>query len=198
MRGFSILWLLLYTKTGRVILGILITYVIASILGWWTVPVVSGLIGAFLLYMYYDMNPQKPKQKKKKGEETSTNGFKMELVVGIGLLVFALLFSLFLLFHVYWDKLKYREPFYQEMLNEEDEVVVPDTSTYVPDTIVVFEDEKPKVKHGKSNGMKSSSSSSYSSSDYDNMRGWDPASEDDSHDNGMSRYMENNDEEGWD
>ena len=34
--------------------------------------------------------------------------------------------------------------------------------------------------------------------DDDNMRGWDPASEDDSNDNGMSRYMENNDEEGWD
>ena len=33
---------------------------------------------------------------------------------------------------------------------------------------------------------------------YDNMRGFDPASEDDLDDNGMSRYMENNDEEGWD
>ncbi|MBO7537659.1 MAG: hypothetical protein J6T44_00085 [Prevotella sp.] len=33
---------------------------------------------------------------------------------------------------------------------------------------------------------------------YDNMRGFDPASEDDMDDNGMSRYMENNDEEGWD
>ena len=32
----------------------------------------------------------------------------------------------------------------------------------------------------------------------DNMRGFDPASEDDTDDNGMSRYMENNDEEGWD
>jgi hypothetical protein len=32
----------------------------------------------------------------------------------------------------------------------------------------------------------------------DNMRGWDPASEDDSHDNGMSRWSENNDERGWD
>ena len=31
-----------------------------------------------------------------------------------------------------------------------------------------------------------------------NMRGFDPASEDDMDDNGMSRYMENNDEEGWD
>lgn len=32
----------------------------------------------------------------------------------------------------------------------------------------------------------------------DNMCGWDPASEDDSHDNGMSRWSENNDERGWD
>ena len=48
-----------------------------------------------------------------------------------------------------------------------------------------------------------SSTGSYSSSydndeEYDNMRGFDPASEDDMEDNGMSRYMENNDEEGWD
>lgn len=33
---------------------------------------------------------------------------------------------------------------------------------------------------------------------FDNMRGFDPAFEDDMPDNGMSRYMENNDEEGWD
>ena len=32
----------------------------------------------------------------------------------------------------------------------------------------------------------------------DNMRGFDPASEDDMDDNGMSRYMENNDDKGWD
>jgi hypothetical protein len=44
--------------------------------------------------------------------------------------------------------------------------------------------------------MRSSSRSNVE--DYDNMRGWDPASEDDMDDNGMSRYMENNDEEGWD
>lgn len=30
------------------------------------------------------------------------------------------------------------------------------------------------------------------------MRGFDPASEDDMDDNGMSRYMEANDDEGWD
>lgn len=32
----------------------------------------------------------------------------------------------------------------------------------------------------------------------DNLRGFDPASEDDMPDNGMRRYMENDDEEGWD
>jgi len=41
-------------------------------------------------------------------------------------------------------------------------------------------------RHHPSHGMKP-----------DNMRGFDPASEDDMEDNGMSRYMENNDEEGW-
>ena len=37
-----------------------------------------------------------------------------------------------------------------------------------------------------------------SSSRSDNMRGWDPASEDDADENGMDRYMENDDDEGWD
>ena len=32
----------------------------------------------------------------------------------------------------------------------------------------------------------------------DGMRGFDPAFEDDTEDNGISRYMENNDDEGWD
>ena len=44
-----------------------------------------------------------------------------------------------------------------------------------------------KVVHGKAKGA----------GDNDNMRGFDPASEDDSPDNGMSRYMENNDDGGW-
>lgn len=33
--------------------------------------------------------------------------------------------------------------------------------------------------------------------DEDNLRGFDLASEDDLYDNGMRRYMENDDEEGW-
>lgn len=50
----------------------------------------------------------------------------------------------------------------------------------------------------KSSGSYSSSSRDNDELEYDNMRGFDPASEDDMPDNGMSRYMENNDEEGWD
>ena len=45
------------------------------------------------------------------------------------------------------------------------------------------------------------STSSSSREEYhkpDNMRGFDPASEDNMDDNGMTRFMEVNDEEGWD
>lgn len=45
------------------------------------------------------------------------------------------------------------------------------------------------------------SASSYNSGkskELDNMRGFDPASEDDMDDNGMQRYFDANDEEAWD
>lgn len=71
-----------------------------------------------------------------------------------------------------------------------------------PETIASSVQEKvPEVKEDPSTPISSSSASSsrsHKSSSYDNMRGFDPASEDDMDDNGMSRYMENNDEEGWD
>lgn len=68
-----------------------------------------------------------------------------------------------------------------------------------PDTAVIEEvkGQHERVK-GPSTPSSSSSSRYHESSNYDNMRGFDPASEDDMDDNGMSRYMENNDEEGWD
>ena len=44
----------------------------------------------------------------------------------------------------------------------------------------------------------SSGNRKYKENESDNMRGFDPASEDDMDDNGMSRYMENYDDEGWD
>ena len=63
-----------------------------------------------------------------------------------------------------------------------------------PDTIPSIQEEAPKTAVP----ISSSSTQSHQSDSYDNMRGFDPASEDDMDDNGMSRYMENNDEEGWD
>lgn len=69
-----------------------------------------------------------------------------------------------------------------------------------PDTVdASFKGEVPKVEDKTSATVISPSSSrSHKTSNNDNMRGFDPASEDDMDDNGMSRYMENNDDEGWD
>ena len=71
------------------------------------------------------------------------------------------------------------------------------------DTIEAPAEEKAATespaKKEKNNATESSSYSprSHQSND-DNMRGFDPPSEDDMDDNGMSRYMEANDDEGWD
>ena len=58
--------------------------------------------------------------------------------------------------------------------------------------------EEKRVKKNSIPSRSSTYSSSRSNDDYDNMRGFDPASEDDMDDNGMSRYMDNDDDEGWD
>ena len=61
------------------------------------------------------------------------------------------------------------------------------------DTIIK---EKP---HEEPTKVSSSSNRSYhSDKELDNMRGFDPASEDDMDDNGMQRYFDANDEEAWD
>ena len=80
---------------------------------------------------------------------------------------------------------------------------LPTVEESLPDTIATsIQNESPKEVENPSSQISSSSSSassrSHESDDYDNMRGFDPASEDDMDDNGMSRYMENNDDEGWD
>ena len=68
------------------------------------------------------------------------------------------------------------------------------------DTVKTVKIEAPSEEHQARSRVSTSNTSSYTSDDddYDNMRGWDPASEDDMDDNGMSRYMENTDDEGWD
>ena len=77
----------------------------------------------------------------------------------------------------------------------------PVTELSEPDTAsatVQEESSKEEEITSTSTSISSSSHHSHESSDYDNMRGFDPASEDDMEDNGMSRYMENNDDQGWD
>ena len=74
------------------------------------------------------------------------------------------------------------------------------TSSYESYTKPVKQDS---VKHETTDQQPSSSASSSGNSKYkekelDNMRGFDPASEDDMDDNGMQRYFDANDDEAWD
>ena len=72
------------------------------------------------------------------------------------------------------------------------------------DTLGQEEDEKEQTVEEPATSLPSDPASGTAApsrqqhQEYDNMRGFDPASEDDMDDNGMSRYMENNDDEGWD
>ena len=61
------------------------------------------------------------------------------------------------------------------------------------DTII---NEKPYEEPTKASS--SSHHSYHSDKELDNMRGFDPASEDDMDDNGMQRYFDANDDEAWD
>ena len=80
----------------------------------------------------------------------------------------------------------------QSVLEESQADTIP---TPTPTQIESLKEEEKPSAHVSSS---SSSSRSSKSTKYDNMRGFDPSLEDDMDDNGMSRYMENNDEEGWD
>ena len=74
-----------------------------------------------------------------------------------------------------------------------------DTTTV--NEIMHYEDSirtKESAKESATSVAPSSSSSREEYHKHDNMRGFDPASEDDMDDNSMTRYMEANDEEAWD
>lgn len=68
------------------------------------------------------------------------------------------------------------------------------------DTVATKEElvKEDPVEEKRVKKTRNPSKSSRNTEGYDNMRGFDPASEDDMDDNGMSRYMENDDDEGWD
>ena len=83
---------------------------------------------------------------------------------------------------------------------EDEKIVMDDSSSLQKDSIDISPSETIEKKETTSTqtAPKPSSTTRTSRIDRDNMRGFDPASEDDTEDNGMSRYMENNDDEGWD
>ena len=181
MRDFAFIWLFFNTKFGRFVLFVIAGYIVIRIASWWLVPIIAVLIAAVLFYDYY----HRPK-KSKKAKAVA----KKELITAICLSAFASLFAMGIMYYKYLEQQEY-EKFYNEyrlrMTKEAN------TRTYEPDTIVKKEAE-PSIPNSSG-----SRSGSYSSKQhYDNMRGFDPASEDDMDDNGMSRYMENYDEEGWD
>ena len=104
------------------------------------------------------------------------------------------LITLMLIFFACGKKSRQPEPL---IFNDQPVVELSDSNT----TSTNAQNERNKNEEIPSSPVKSSSSTFlryHKSSKYDNMRGFDPASEDDMEDNGMSRYMENNDEEGWD
>ena len=193
MKDFPFIWLLFNTKTGKTILGIFIAYIVIRFLEWWIVPIIAAVIAVILLYEYYTV-PKIVKEDK--------NSRKTKLIIGICLLTFALLFALGILYHQYWERHRYDELRYY--IPPKTEKVIDDGKASIPGNVVNREIEKREpVKH--SSYSSSSGSQSYSSNDDndnddddENMRGWDPASEDDMDDNGMDRYIENTDEEGWD
>ena len=94
---------------------------------------------------------------------------------------------------------------HEEVVDEVVDSVKEDTCNVKEEVSSVKEEEPKKDEgRGKTEKVKASSSSASPSSSRshksssNNMRGFDPASEDDMDDNGISRYMENNDDEGWD
>lgn len=82
MKDYPFLWLLVYTKTGRVILGLMATYVFICVAEWWALPISLSLVSYFLLKLYFHVKPEMHKK---------------WLLIGIALLIIALISVLVLL-----------------------------------------------------------------------------------------------------
>ena len=124
-----------------------------------------------------------------------------KLIAGIGLLVLALLFSLGLYINMNRGYGSYEPRYIKPYRPVIEDTVQDDSQELVIDTISEVKQvggEKKEVPVSSSRSRGSSSSYRHKEKEPDNMRGFDPASEDDMDDNGMTRYMEVNDDEGWD
>ena len=83
----------------------------------------------------------------------------------------------------------------KKLYNKEDDLMEPQSMQF--DSLKSAEFDK-KITNENIFSSSSGSSISNSKQEINNMRSFDPTSEDDMDDNGMRRYMENNDDEGWD
>ena len=203
MSAFPYLWLLFNTTLGRIILGIVVVFLIIRILGWWLIPIISVIAAIILFSEYYSQQNflKHYEDITDEARELYDSKNKMKLVAGIILLVVALAFVAGWAYNNYTENRRYSSSRSFNPSAPKDELI--DSRTYKPEnkTTEKVESNEPV----KSNTYSPSSSSrsytpSYESDDdnEDNMRGFDPVSEDvDDDDNGMTEFMEANDEEGY-
>lgn len=69
MRGFSILWLLLNTKIGNVILGLFIVYILIYVFEWWLIPIIAVIVGAFYINIAWENRQNRKLAKKRELED---------------------------------------------------------------------------------------------------------------------------------
>ena len=66
MKDLPIIWLILNTKIGRAIVGIILAIVFIQVAEWWVVPIMSAVIAALLLndYTHNEYDDKKAKKRK--------------------------------------------------------------------------------------------------------------------------------------
>ena len=66
MKDLPIIWLILNTKIGRAIVGIILAIVFIQVAEWWVVPIMSAIIATLLLNDYTNNEYDNKKAKKRK------------------------------------------------------------------------------------------------------------------------------------
>lgn len=66
MKDLPIIWLILNTKIGRAIVGIILAIVFIQVAEWWVVPIMSAIIATLLLNDYTNNEYDDKKAKKRK------------------------------------------------------------------------------------------------------------------------------------
>ena len=66
MKDLPIIWLILNTKIGRAIVGIILAIVFIQVAEWWVVPIMSAVIATLLLNDYTNNEYDDKKAKKRK------------------------------------------------------------------------------------------------------------------------------------